>query len=845
MAAIAVALSTPYWSIPEEELLTSLQTPQQGLSTSDAVKRLGLYGFNRLHDRKKQHPLFTFLKKFLNPLIVILLFAASISALFGEVIDFFIILSIIIISIGIDSFQQHQAEQAAEKLRRQVSLSSTVIRDNTKQEINAINLVPGDIVTLAVGDITPADGRIITAKDFLVEQSALTGESYPQSKSIGTLPTQAALIDRTNSVFLGTHVVAGEATAVITRTGSATEFGAVQKQLEQKRPQTAFEQGITSFGFLLMRFTFALVIFVFFVNALFKHDVIQSFLFSIALAVGLTPELLPMIITINLAKGGLRMSKKGVIVKFLPAIQNLGSMDILCTDKTGTLTEGKIVLERYEDVQGNDNPQILQFGYVNSHFQTGLKSPMDHAILAHTEVHADDFSKVDEIPFDFERRRLSVVTKHNGKILLITKGAPESVFLITNTYANRDQSLPLTDEVKAKIHERFESLSRQGYRVLALAYRTVLEKQSYDIADEVSVTLLGLMAFLDPPKAGAKEAVTQLKKQGVTLKILTGDNELVTQNVCESLAIPISSMMLGKEIDAKSDEALRQVVQHTTIFARLNPGQKQRIIEALKHSGFAVGYLGDGINDAPSLKSADTGISVNNAVDVAKEAADLILLRNDLDVLREGVLEGRKTHANVMKYVMMGASSNFGNMVSLAGASLFLPFLPMLPVQVLLNNLLYDFSQISIPTDQVDRYTVRKPKKWDMRFIKHFMLVFGPISSFFDFVMFFLLVYFFKASAQFFQTGWFLESLVTQSLIIFAIRTRIVPFFKSKPSPLLLYSAIVIVCIAIGVVMLPVGKLFSFVPLPPIYFVALGLIMVCYYVLVEVAKTWFYKKYEL
>ncbi len=837
--------SNTYWSQSVEQGLSELKSSSTGLTTAEAEKRLLLNGKNKFGEKRQEWQIVVFLSKILNPLILILLAASFISVFFGEFLNFSIILTIILISISIDYYQERQAEEAASRLRSQVSLRSKVWREGQELEIPATHLVVGDVIRVGVGDIIPADGRLIESKDLLIEQSALTGESYPQAKQVNQVPATSQLSERTNMVYTGTHVVSGEGKILVTTTGNSTEFGKVAKQLEVKRPKTSFQVGIEQFGFLLMRFTLVLVIFVFFVNMLFQHDVLESFLFAIALAVGLTPELLPMIITINLSKGALRMSKKGVIVKFLPAIENFGSMDILSTDKTGTLTEGKIVLERYEDINGNEDQQVLRYGYMNSQFQTGFQSPIDTAILAHTEVNSHGYDKLDEIPYDFERRRLSVIVNHADEILLIVKGAPESLFDRTKVYMKDGESKPMTVQVQAKIKARFDELSRQGYRVLAIATRTIAKKEKYSADDETNLTFVGLMSFLDPPKKSAKEAIAQMEKEGISLKILTGDNELVTSKICEELDIEVLGTIVGDELDTKNDDALIQIVKNTTIFARLNPDQKKRVVVALRGAGYSVGYLGDGINDAPSLRAADIGISVNNAVDVAKESADIILLHNDLHVLKDGVIEGRKTHANVMKYVMMGASSNFGNMFSLAGASLLLSFLPMLPIQVLLNNLLYDFSQMSIPTDRVDSQTIRKPKKWDIQFIKHFMIVFGPISSFFDFATFFLLLHYYQAGASMFQSGWFLESLVSQSLIIFAIRTKVTPFFQSRPSTTLLLSALVVIAVASLLVQTQLGAIFSFTSLPFAYFINLAEIMVCYFFAVDFAKKWFYKRYEL
>lgn len=837
-----------FWSTPLEIIYKKLETSEHGLSDQEAQKRFKQFGPNVLAKKKKRAAVVQFLSKFLNPLILILIIASILTALLGEVTNCIIILTIVLVSVLIDYYQESQAEDAAEKLNKQVSIAATVLRNGKQEEIPLSHVVPGDIVVLAAGDIIPADSRLLSANALMVSQSALTGESFPQEKNAeANVLESATVVDRVNCVFMGTNVVSGEGLALVVKTAGESEFGKVASKLTSIRPESDFAKGVRSFGFLLMKVTFILVIVVFFVNVFFKQDILDSFLFALALAIGLTPELLPMIITINLSRGALRMSKHGVIVKDLPAIENFGSMDILCTDKTGTLTEDRIQLERYENIKGDDDKEVLLFGFLNSHFQTGIKSPLERAILAHKETNIVGYSFVDEIPFDFERKHLSVIVArpHDNHAVLIAKGAPESLLHECTHYWFDDKVHRITSEMEKKIVSRFEWLSAQGFRVLAVGFKPVDKKKKYGVEDEKELIFLGLMAFLDPPKVSAKSALANLESVGIIVKILTGDNEIVTRKVCSELSLPVLGTMTGAEIAHLTEAELFHRVRITTIFARLNPDQKERIILALKRNGSVVGYMGDGINDAPSLRAADVGISVNNAVDVAKATADLILLHKDLHVLKEGVMEGRKTYGNIMKYIMMGTSSNFGNMFSVAGASFLLPFLPMLPVQILLNNLLYDLSQLSISSDNVDEDYLKSPKRWDISFIRHFMLIFGPISSAFDFLTFGILLFIFHATAGLFQTGWFLESLFSQIVIIFSIRTRKVPFFMSVSSTLLLINSIIIAIVGLMIPFTPLAHFFSFEHLPLLFYLLLPVIVALYIVAVESAKSWFYKRYQL
>jgi P-type Mg2+ transporter len=708
--------------------------------------------------------------------------------------------------------------------------------------------VPGDVVLLAAGDLIPADCRLLEAKDFFINQSLLTGESYPVEKHARELPAPAAdLSQAENAVFMGTSVISGMAKAMVCRTGADTAVGNIADSLTVKAPPTAFELGIQSFGMLIMRLTFLLVLFVFLINAFFHRPFLESFLFAIALAVGLTPELLPMVITVTLSRGALRMAKKQVIVKRLAAIHNLGSMDVLCTDKTGTLTEGRIHLERHLDAQGNDSAQVLQLAYLNSYFETGLKSPLDDAILEHKEIDASSWSKIDEVPFDFERRRVSVLVDQSEKRLLVVKGSPEDILKLSTQYAvgEAQGAQPLDEKALGSIQALHDSLEREGFKVLGIAWRPVaLDHPHAVVDDETELIFAGFAAFLDPPKASAAHALKALAADGVNVKIVTGDSELVTRYVCDQLGMPVAGVLTGSEIQQIDDLALAVRVREANLLCRVTPAQKNRVILSLKAQGHTVGYLGDGINDAPSLHSADVGISVDGAVDVAKAAADMIMLRQDLNVLHAGVLEGRRTFTNIMKYIMMGTSSNFGNMFSMAGATLFLPFLPMLPAQILLNNLLYDVSELPIPMDNVDNIYLTHPRHWDTTFIRNYMWVVGPVSSVFDFLMFFILLKVLGAGEELFHTGWFIESIATQVMVIFVIRTRGNPF-KSRPSLALTITSLTVVLLAVALPFTPFAAKLGFVAPPPLFFLILPVIVLCYLVAVEFVKRVFYRHFPV
>ncbi|SDI02784.1 Mg2+-importing ATPase [Nitrosomonas sp. Nm132] len=835
-----------WWLKPLSECQKELASNSNGLSNTEALSRLSKFGPNLIRDHQERSLLLQFLSRFKNPLVILLLVASAISAFTGEMINFLIITVMVLFSVTLDFVQEHRANKAAESLGRSVSLRTLVIRDNKPLEVLVTDVIPGDIALLSAGDMVPADGFVLEAHDLFVKQALLTGEPYPVEKRPGTPAADTSdLQGASNAVFMGTSVISGSARMLVVKTGACTAIGAIADSITRQPPPTSFEIGTHRFGLLIMRLTILLVLFVLLVNALMHKPLLESFLFAVALAVGLTPELLPMVVSVTLARGALYMARKRVIVKRLPSIQNLGSMDILCTDKTGTLTEAKIRLQQHVDPQGNSSARVLELAYLNSFFETGLKSPLDEAILSHENIDVSAWKKIDEVPFDFERRRVSVLLDKGNSRLLVVKGAPEEIIGLCTCYETEDNKaqIALDQAAREQIHGKYADLEKEGFRVLGIAWREVpLNHPHAVISDEAELVFAGFAGFLDPPKESASAALAALKESGVTVKIVTGDSELVTQHVCTQLNIPVTGVLTGKEIAQMDDSALRIRVENANLFCRVNPSQKNRVILALRARGHVVGYLGDGINDAPSLHSADVGLSVDSAVDVAKEAADMILLDHDLNVLHDGVLEGRRTFGNIMKYIMMGTSSNFGNMFSMAGAALFLPFLPMLPTQILLNNILYDLSEVPIPLDKVDPEELRKPRELDINFIRNFMLVIGPISSAFDFLTFYVMLTVLKADEMLFQTGWFVESLSTQVLVIFIIRTRGNPF-KSRAHPVLVVTSLAVVVIAAIFPFTPLGTYFGFVPPPAQFYFILAAMVVIYLVMVEVAKRSFYRWY--
>ena len=833
-----------WWLTPLPELRAELATDDAGLSMAAAAARLRRFGPNRLRERREQPLVLQFLSRFRNPLVIVLLAASGVSALTGDTTDFAIISIIILFSVTLDFLQEHRANRASERLRRSVSVHATALRDGREQEVPLASIVPGDLVLLAAGDLVPADGRVIAAKDFFVKQPMLTGEPYPVEKRPTELdPTATEVAAADNAVFMGTSVISGSATVLVCRTGSDTEIGRIAISLEAAPPPTAFEIGTRQFGVLIMRLTILMVLFVLLVNVVLHRPLMESFLFAVALAVGLTPELLPMVVSVTLARGALRMAKQRVIVKQLASIQNLGSMNVLCTDKTGTLTEARIRLERHVDVHGRRSARALELAYLNSWFETGLRSPLDEAILEHREIDVAGWTKVDEVPFDFERRRISVLVEKDNARLLVVKGAPEDILRLSTTYEESgvDEPRPLDPAAREHIRKLYDELGDDGFRTLGIAWRRVSADHPHAVvSDEAELVFAGLAGFLDPPKESAGPALAALAGSGVAVKIVTGDSERVTQHVCRTLGIPVTGVLTGPEIAAIDDQVLGARVAAVNLFCRVNPAQKNRIILALKARGQVVGYLGDGINDAPSLHSADVGLSVDTAVDVAKEAADMILLAPDLKVLHAGVMEGRRTFVNIMKYIRMGTSSNFGNVFSMAGAALFLPFLPMLPTQILLNNALYDISEIPIPLDQVDAQEIVHPHTWDMSGIRNFMLAVGPVSSLFDFLTFYVMIAVLNADETLFHTGWFIESLATQVLVIFVIRTQGNPL-RSRPHPLLTFTSLAVVAFAAWLPFSPAAGYLGFVPPPPAFFLILAAMVALYLVLVQIVKTAYFR----
>ncbi len=822
-----------------------------GLSSDEADARLRQFGANRLAPATQRSVLLQFLAHFRNPLVLILLAASGISALTGDLTGALIIGLIVLMSVTLDFVQAYRAGRAAEQLALKVAITALVLRDGEPRELPVIELVPGDVVLLSAGNLVPADARLLQARDFFVNQAQLTGEPFPVEKRVDATYDERARDDASQNwaledddrVFMGSSVVSGSAQVLIGRTGASTALGQISVNLSQQAPPTAFEIGTRRFGMLIMRLTLLLVLFTMLVNVAFHRPLLESFLFAVALAVGLTPELLPMVVSVTLTRGALRMAAQRVIVKRPSAIQDMGAMDVLCTDKTGTLTEACIRLERHVDASGQQEPGVLALAYLNSYFESGLKSALDDAILAHVEIDVSGWTKIDEVPFDFERRRVSVLLERENARRLVLKGAPEDVLrLCTHYQDSAGANAPLDATARQRIDALFDDLGREGFRVLGIAWRDVpIDHLHAGVSDEIELAFAGFAAFLDPPKASAGEALRAMAASGVAVKIVTGDNELVTRHVCTELGVPIEGVLTGTEVAALNDDALRARVEAVNLFCRVNPSQKNRIILALKARGHVVGYLGDGINDAPSLHTADVGISVEGAVDVAKQAAAMILLEKDLMVLHQGILEGRRTFGNVMKYIMMATSSNFGNMFSMAAATLFLPFLPMLPLQILLNNLLYDVSEITLPLDHVDEEDLAQPKRWDMFFIRNFMLTIGPISSIFDFLTFYLLIRLFNAHESLFRTGWFVESIATQVLVIFVIRTRRNPL-RSHPNRWLILTSLAVVLTAMVLPFTALSPYLGFTPLPWSFFGLLIVLLICYLLMVEGGKQWFYRR---
>ena len=805
-----------------------------GLTAQQAEARLDLIGPNE-PAAAQHHSIFVdLLHGLVNPLVLILVIAAAASAFLGDKIDAGIIGVIVLLSTAIDFSQTYRSQQAVEKLRAQVAPTATVLRDGAWKELRRRDVVPGDIVRLSAGDLVPADARLLVARDLYVLQASLTGESLPVDKQ-ATGDAASTKADARNMVFLGTSVVSGTATAEVVATGARTAFGDIAARLGARPEATAFDLGLRNFGQFLARTVFFLVLFLIVVSVARHRDPLQSLMFAVALAVGLTPEFLPMITSVTLSKGAVAMAHKKVIVKHLSAIENLGSLDVLCSDKTGTLTAGTMSLDRSLDPFGNVSRRALELAYFNSKFQTGIRSPLDDVILHQPPPKTEDYTKCDEIPFDFDRRRLSVVVERQSKRVLITKGAPEGIFPLLSGDEIDGKTISISEDATKRMQQTSKELNSQGFRSLAVAYVEVPVRADYSVKDECNLTLAGFLSFADEPLPDAVQAMASLKQDGVEIKVISGDNDRVTGHVCTEVGVDPGKIITGDDLEKMTDPALLHVVEETRVFARISPTQKNRILLALKHNGHAVGFMGDGVNDAPSLHAADVGISVASAVDVAREVADVILIEPGLQVLHDGIIEGRKAFGNVMKYLLMGTSSNFGNVFSMAGASLFLPFLPMLPMQILLNNLLYDLSQLTIPTDNVDQTYLQKPQHWNIGLIRNFMLFIGPISSIFDFLTFYVLLHFFHASEAQFHTGWFVESLATQTLVLFVIRTAKNPL-RSRPSGPLIATCLGAVAVGTYLPFSPLAGVLGFTPLPAAYFGFVAIATGVYLLLVEAAK---------
>ncbi|MEO0275293.1 MAG: magnesium-translocating P-type ATPase [candidate division WOR-3 bacterium] len=832
-----------FWSISPGKMLKILESSKEGLTGNEAKKRLTLYGANLLKPKKRLNALSLLVSQFRSPIILILLLATGLSFFLRDPIDAFIIFSIVLISGLLGFWQERSASNAVEKLLSIVQIKAVVLRDGNPVEIPIEEVVPGDIVILNAGDLVPGDGLILESKDLFVDEAILTGETFPVEKEAVTLPPDTPLGHRTNSVWMGTHVVSGSATVLIIRTGKDTEFGKISERLKLRHPETEFEHGIRKFGYFLMEVTLVLVVLIFVINVYLSRPVLDSFLFSLALAVGLTPQLLPAIITINLSHGAKRMAQKKVIVKRLSSIENFGSMNVLCSDKTGTLTEGTVQLQSALDVNGVSSDKVLLQAYINAFYETGFTNPIDEAIRIYCKdkFNLSNYKKLDEIPYDFHRKRLSILVSHDNKNLMLTKGALFNVLAVCTTAETGDGTIVDIATVRDQIQKRFEELSNKGFRILGVAYKNMGTETHISKKHETEMTFSGFLVFYDPLKPNIIERITTLKNLGVSLKIITGDNHLVAANVSQQIGLKNTRILTGQELRNLSDEALLKIVENTDVFAEIEPDQKERIIIALKKAGNVVGYMGDGINDASAIHAADVGISVDSAVDVAKDAADIVLLEKDLDALIEGVREGRATFANTLKYVFMATSANFGNMFSMAGVSLVLPFLPLLPKQILLTNLLTDFPEMTIATDNVDKELIDHPRRWDIKAIRKFMITFGLVSSVFDYLTFGVLLSILHATEIQFRTGWFLESVISASLIVLVIRSR-KPFFKSLPGKYLLIVTLFIVAVTLIFPFIPLAKIFGFTPLPIFFILFIGLIVLLYIITAEKVKKIFYRK---
>ena len=829
-----------FWSNSTTELLNKLQVKVSGLTSAEANQRLKDYGPNRLKPQKSSNAFTLFISQFKSPIILILLAATCLSIFLHNLVDASIILTIVIISGLLGFWQEFSASNAVAKLLAIVQIKATALRNGKEQEIHIEEIVPGDIVILNAGDVVPGDCLILEEKDVFVDEAMLTGETFPVEKSVAVLPADTAMAQRTNTVWMGTHVVSGTAKAVVTFTAKNTEFGKVSERLKLKPLETEFERGIRRFGYFLGEVTLILVVLIFAINVYLHRPVLEAFLFSLALAVGLTPQLLPAIISINLAHGAKKMAEKKVIVKLLASIENFGSMNIICSDKTGTLTEGIVQVQSALDVNGDASEKVFLFAYLNAFYETGFTNPIDQAILNHRKIDLKEYKKQDEIPYDFLRKRLSIAVKQGNEHFMVTKGALTNILEVCSSVETKEGKVVKIAGMQSSIQKHFEEFSNLGFRTLGIAYKKLSSEALISKSDEADMTFVGFLTLFDPPKANIAETIASLKKLGISLKIITGDNHLVAASLSKKMGLADNKIITGPELHKMSDAALLRQISSIDVFAEIEPNQKERIIIAMKKAGNVVGYMGDGINDASALHAADVGISVDTAADVAKDAAEIVLLEKDLSVLVEGVREGRTTFANTLKYVFMATSANFGNMFSMAGISLFIPFIQLLPKQILLTNLLTDFPEMTIATDNVDDEMVDHHRRWDIKAIRKFMITFGLVSSVFDYLTFCLLLLILHANESQFRTGWFMESVISASMIVLVIRSR-KPFFKSRPGKYLLIATLSIAVVTIIFPFTPLGTIFGFSPLSLTTYLLLLLIVVLYIFAAEITKTIFYK----
>lgn len=831
----------PFWSLTTDEVFSALGASAAGLSTDKAAEIRETMGANSLKEGKERSGLVMFLNQFKSPITIILLCASVLSFFLNDKTDAIIIMVIVMFSTLLGYWQEKTAGNAISQLLSLIQIRAFVYRDGKKEEIPVEEIVPGDIITLSAGDVVPADCLLISEDELFIDEAAFTGETFPVEKQVMAVPAETVLSKRINALFMGSHVVSGTAKAVVVHTGQATEFGSISRSLRTRAPETAFETGIRKFGYLLMQITLVMVILLFGVNVMLHKPILDSLLFTLAIAVGLTPQLLPAIITVNLSQGAKRMADKKVIVKRLSAIENFGNMNVLCADKTGTLTEGKVKVNQGLDCFGKESNSVLLMAKINAVWQQGFKNPIDEAIAGIPLGESDKFERVDEIPYDFVRKRLSLLVKSAQDVRLITKGAVKQILEVCTQAVNSDGNIVPIQNILPTIQQLYEELSAQGYRTLGVAYKPYGDTGVISKSDEKDMIFEGFITLFDPPKEGIQDTIKELQEYGIELKIITGDNALIAQHMSRQIGLKDAVILTGGEMRTMSDAALLNQVVQANVFAEIEPNQKERIIIALKKAGKTVGYMGDGINDVSAIHAADVGLSVNTAVDVAKEAADLVLLNRDLEVLVEGVKEGRRTFANTQKYIFMATSANFGNMFSMAGASLLLPFLPLLPKQILLTNLMTDFPSMSISTDNVDESWIKKPRKWDIKFIKRFMISFGVLSSVFDYLTFGVLLLLFHAKESEFQTGWFIESVVSAILIVLVVRTR-GSFLKSKPGKYLTLASISVAAFVLLLPFMPFADLLGFTPVPFTFYLAMLTIVALYILSAELMKRWFYKR---